>query len=73
MTQTLTIGSKEGELITLTILKSKNRTDGFWNIDNNIILLGYERWEEFQDMWGQSERQVKFIQELTKISSQKIG
>lgn len=73
MRQTLTITSKEGILITLSILKCNDSDTGLWNIDNNTILLGRNQWEEFQDMWGNIQRQAKFLQGLTKISNSLIG
>lgn len=72
MKQTLTINSKEGILVTLSILRGGMPTDGFWNVDNNTLLLGLERWQEFQSIWGNITAQQEFISKLQKVSSKQL-
>jgi len=41
---------------------------GYWNTDTNQILLGAERFHDWERMTGHLEMQIKFILSLEKVT-----
>jgi hypothetical protein len=61
-------------VITLQIAQSDNiHVDGgYWNTDNNQILLGKVRFAEWEDLTGYLEKQIQFIFKLEKVTQSLI-
>jgi hypothetical protein len=69
MRHTLTISTKEGGLIDLKVIKGNARSDGFWHIDTNTLVLGLDLFEEWESIMGNSEAQNEFLKKLKQVSN----
>ncbi|WP_374950242.1 hypothetical protein [Mucilaginibacter sp.] len=50
-----------------------NPYDGYWNVDTNQILLGKDRFEEWESMTGHLEKQIEFLLKLSKVTQTLIN
>ncbi|MDB5288432.1 MAG: hypothetical protein JWR05_3381 [Mucilaginibacter sp.] len=58
------------QVISIQIAESPKLTpdNGFWNTETNQILLGRERFSEWESLTGHLERQIDFILKLQKVT-----
>jgi hypothetical protein len=58
------------QVISIQVAESSNLPfeAGFWNTDTNQILLGKERFNEWEELTGHLERQIEFILKLEKVT-----
>jgi hypothetical protein len=61
-------------VISLQIAQSNNihADAGYWNTDNNQILLGKVRFAEWEDLTGHLEKQIAFVLKLEKATQRLI-
>ncbi|MDJ1502737.1 hypothetical protein [Xanthocytophaga agilis] len=71
---TLTISDAEGCLIDLHICThaSLAATDGFWVTDVNYVLLGSERWAEWNELYGHNDKQTNFLSKVKRVSTTEV-
>lgn len=64
------LDSEKDTVVELLITQSETvlPSEGFWNIAENQIILGRERYEEWKDISGNSEKQRLFICKLSKVA-----
>lgn len=74
MRETLTISTEEGNLLDIRVMTSRETppTAGIFVESENLILLGSERWEEWQDISGNDKKQRKFIQKLERLTLKQL-
>jgi hypothetical protein len=67
--ETLSILDEDQNIITLYISYSKTLkpTEGYFNVSENQILLGKDRYEEWLDIVGNNIKQKSFINSLIKV------
>ncbi|MDJ1483531.1 hypothetical protein QNI16_23740 [Cytophagaceae bacterium YF14B1] len=72
---TLTISNTEGGLTDLHICTDPGMpaTAGLWITDVNYIMLGNDRWLEWNEIYGHSEKQKSFLAKVEKHSLQDIA
>lgn len=58
------------QVISIQVAESAklNHDSGFWNTDTNQILLGKDRFAEWESMTGHLEKQIEFILKLDKAT-----
>jgi hypothetical protein len=60
------------QVISIQVAESAQlpQSAGFWNADTNQVLLGRERFSEWETLTGHLERQVEFILSLQKVTGE---
>ncbi|MDJ1468181.1 hypothetical protein [Xanthocytophaga flava] len=66
----LTISDNNGGLIDLHICTDPGlgATVGIWVTDINYVMLGSERWAEWNDIYGNTDKQKLFLSKVEKLS-----
>lgn len=62
-------------VITVSVGNSSrlSKTEGYWKIDSNQVLLGADRWEEWQQLSGDLIAKGAFMAKLEKVSNEKLS
>jgi len=60
------------QVISIQVAESAQlpQSAGYWNADTNQVLLGRDRFSEWETLTGHLERQVEFILSLQKVTGE---
>ena len=60
------------QVISIQVAESAQlpQSAGYWNADTNQILLGRDRFSEWETLTGHLERQIEFILGLQKVTGE---
>jgi hypothetical protein len=63
------------QVISIQVAESAQlpQSAGYWNIETNQILLGPERFSEWETLTGHLEKQIEFIRSLQKVTRPLVG
>ena len=63
------------QVISIQVAESAQlpQSAGYWNTETNQILLGPERFSEWETLTGHLEKQIEFIRSLQKVTRPLVG
>jgi hypothetical protein len=63
------------QVISIQVAESAQlpQSAGYWNTETNQILLGPERFSEWETLTGHLEKQIEFILSLQKVTRPLVG